>query len=695
MSQEVALPAAPKRRGRRHASISQVGPGTDVGSYAVQAPLGAGGFGTVFRAQRGGQAYALKLLELAEVGPSAIREVLALSLLNHPNVVGLHGFWQWPDEHPRYLVVVMEYVPGRQLDVWTAMENPSALRMLKLLLGAARALKAVHAAGLVHCDVKEANLIVREPEQELVLVDFGVSGQQRSSPDAAGGWPRGTADYRSPEAWRFWHSDAQARAPRYQHTEADDLYALGVVLYWLLTDVRPFITSISGGVKAVMERMPEPPRERNPRVPEELSQLCLSLLDKRPEARPRAAAVCQQVEEWLTRRGEAWEQSLCQAFSEHNLTTEAHGPIDEVGQWLKRTREQERRPRRGLRPPRPEVPISSPVPQAASEAALPPLPAAPPSAERVASPEPAAGPPERPPDAEPVLPGASGHERTALAEPGVAQPSHVEARAAPAPVPPADPAQRRLLPRLRRHGVVGLSLLAVAALLSLLLPQPWVNWPFASNDGRGGLEPVAPTRRDGWKVAPLLNPPEAERADPDAPEVTSAAPVAPGATAQEHEASVNREQKKQPKRLDATKKAAAMVGVCTALSCSGPGTELRPPPVTAEPCPPGSLEAMEQLGIRIGTIANGILAGHIRGEPLQQVKEGQTTMRLNENLGQLEDQTVLSGRIILSEKFAWGHFVQATWEGRTYPVCLEWKHPLNDAGQVESSTEVQAVRAFK
>src|SRR5690242_3224682 len=109
MSQGVALPVASRKRGRRLPSVEQVGPGTDVGSYVVEAPLGAGGFGTVFRARRGGQLYALKLLSLAEVGRSAIREVLALSSVHHPNVVGLHGFWQWPDEQPRYLVVVMEY----------------------------------------------------------------------------------------------------------------------------------------------------------------------------------------------------------------------------------------------------------------------------------------------------------------------------------------------------------------------------------------------------------------------------------------------------------------------------------------------------------------------------------------------------------------------------------------------------------
>ncbi|HYH96820.1 serine/threonine-protein kinase [Hyalangium sp.] len=266
MSQGVALSAAPKRRGRRRPKVAEVGPGTDVGSYMVEAPLGSGGFGTVFRARRGGQLYALKVLSLAEVGPSAIREVLALSRVHHRHVVGLHGFWQWPDQQPQCLVVVMEYVQGRQLDVWAGTENPSALGVLRLVLGVARALEAVHSARLVHCDVKEANIVVREEDGEPVLVDFGVSAGQQSSPGEGGGLPPGTPDYRSPEAWRFWRAKSWAQGERYQPTPADDLYALGVVLYWLLTEVWPFDTSDAEGIEEVLRRAPKPPHERNPRV---------------------------------------------------------------------------------------------------------------------------------------------------------------------------------------------------------------------------------------------------------------------------------------------------------------------------------------------------------------------------------------------------------------------------------------------
>jgi serine/threonine protein kinase len=77
---------------RRKPPVAQVGPGTDVGTYVVEERLGSGGFGTVFLARRGEQRYAVKLVSLSAVGEWGVREVLALSRVNHPNVAGLRGF---------------------------------------------------------------------------------------------------------------------------------------------------------------------------------------------------------------------------------------------------------------------------------------------------------------------------------------------------------------------------------------------------------------------------------------------------------------------------------------------------------------------------------------------------------------------------------------------------------------------------
>jgi serine/threonine protein kinase len=111
---------SPPISGRAQEHAPEVSPGTDVGGYTLEAPLGEGGFGTVFRAKRGGELYALKLLPLEEVGEWGVRELLNLAKVHHPNVVRLLGHCLWPDKAPRYFVIIMEYVPGRRLDIWAS-----------------------------------------------------------------------------------------------------------------------------------------------------------------------------------------------------------------------------------------------------------------------------------------------------------------------------------------------------------------------------------------------------------------------------------------------------------------------------------------------------------------------------------------------------------------------------------------------
>ncbi len=337
--------------GREKGRAPEVSPGTDVGGYTVEAPLGEGGFGTVFRARRGGALYALKLLPLEAVGEWGVRELLNLAKVQHPHVVRLLGHGQWPDTAPRYFVIIMEYVPGRRLDVWASAENPSAREAVRKVLGLAQALAALHAAKVVHRDVKEANTLVREATGEVVLVDLGVGGDEEAGWRTGGLLPPGTPDYRSPEAWRFEREHQGVPGAHYRPTPSDDLYALGVVLYWLLTDRRPFHVEGRKGVDAVLTQAPQPPHLLNPRVPGELSALCLRLLAKRPEDRPAdARELCMALTALLERREAPWDARLCDAFSAHSVTTRLGPGGDEVAHYLKAAREAEARPRRGVRP---------------------------------------------------------------------------------------------------------------------------------------------------------------------------------------------------------------------------------------------------------------------------------------------------------------------------------------------------------
>lgn len=335
-----------------------------MGGYVVDARLGAGGFGTVYRARRGGRRYALKLLDLKAVGGWAEREVAILLRLKHQNVVGFVGCGFCPDESSRCFFIAMEFIEGRQLDVWAAQENPSAREVVRKVLGTARGLAAVHAAEVVHRDVKESNILVRASDEEAVLVDFGAGGYQGAPGLTLFVLPPGTPQYRSPEAWRFLEANAGKPGAKYVPTPADDLYALGVVLYRLLTDAAPYAAGDDQElVEAIVNHVPVAPHVLNPRMPEALGQLCMRMLEKRPEDRlPDVESLVRELEAMAAGAGAAWDVPLCDAHGPDTATTQREGAprceAEKLDEWM---REPLHRPRRGKRP----APVENPLPEAA------------------------------------------------------------------------------------------------------------------------------------------------------------------------------------------------------------------------------------------------------------------------------------------------------------------------------------------
>ncbi|MFP2896276.1 serine/threonine protein kinase [Corallococcus sp. 4LFB] len=335
-------------------------PGAEVLGYTVERQLGQGGFGTVYLARNAGQPFALKLLHLPRVGERVEREVSILLKLRHPHVVGLQGYGLWPPGEPRFALIVMEYVDGRRLDIWADEENPSARQVARVMLDVARALAATHAAGVLHRDMKEANVMVRASDGLAKLVDFGIgdyTGARGLTEDIL---PPGTPEYRAPEAWRYFRQHARVPGARYVAGASDDLWALGVVLYWLLTGRKPFDGEDDAAfIEAVLTQPPTPPCDENERVPRALSDVCMRLLEKTPGTRtPNALAVIAALEEALEGADAAWDVPLCDAFGEDTATTE--GQQDSFEKWLNRPRH---RPRRGARaePEAPPKPAGAPT----------------------------------------------------------------------------------------------------------------------------------------------------------------------------------------------------------------------------------------------------------------------------------------------------------------------------------------------
>ncbi|QRK07383.1 serine/threonine protein kinase [Archangium violaceum] len=281
-------------------------PGAEVAGFIIEGPLASGSFGSVYRARRGERPFAIKLVGIE---PRSNREVDALRLMRHPNVVSFHGYGFWPDEEPRSLVLALELVEGRPLDVWAKEENPSALELvMQVLLPFALTLADVHAAGVVHRDIKEANIVVREEDGQPVLVDFGAAGLEGAQRLTIR-MPPGTPEYRSPEVWRFareWEGE------HYPFTPGDDLWAVGVVTYLLLTRRLPFGDGNDPDmVQAILGKTPPAPHELNPRVPPALGELCMRMLEKEPGARyADAKALAEALSEVWAQADKSWRVPL-------------------------------------------------------------------------------------------------------------------------------------------------------------------------------------------------------------------------------------------------------------------------------------------------------------------------------------------------------------------------------------------------
>ncbi|MFL5358808.1 serine/threonine protein kinase [Archangium sp.] len=281
-------------------------PGERVAGFILEGKISSGSGGTVYRASRDGRAFAVKLVP---VGRRGQREVDALRRVQSPHVVSFRGYSLWPDEEPRFLVLALALVEGRPLDVWAREQNPSVLELVRqVLLPLARTLGEVHAAGVVHRDVKEPNVVMREADGLPVLVDFGAAAYE-GAPRLTTLLPPGTPEYRSPEAYRFareWEGGP------YPFGKGDDLWALGVAMYGLLTRELPFGDRHDlDMVRSILQEDPEAPHLLNPRVPPALGALCLRLLAKAPEARfPDARALEAALEDAAARADDAWAVPL-------------------------------------------------------------------------------------------------------------------------------------------------------------------------------------------------------------------------------------------------------------------------------------------------------------------------------------------------------------------------------------------------
>src|SRR3954462_6601902 len=241
--------------------MADLAPGAQFAGCRIEGVLGRGGMGVIYRATelRLGRPVALKLIATEQASDPEVRErfeseARMTASIEHPNVVPVYA----AGEEDGHLYLVMRYVPGTDLHHLLRQEGRlDPARAASIVAQVADALDAAHAAGLVHRDVKPANVLIGG--EHAYLSDFGITRVQSSDTRItdSGNWI-GTVDFMAPEHLRGEPTDARA-----------DVYALGCVLYTALSGTPPFRrATVPATITAHLHDDPPRPSLAAPGIPE-------------------------------------------------------------------------------------------------------------------------------------------------------------------------------------------------------------------------------------------------------------------------------------------------------------------------------------------------------------------------------------------------------------------------------------------
>jgi serine/threonine protein kinase len=281
--------------------------GETLGQYRLTKELGKGGFATVYRALQPtlNRDVAVKVLHPEFIRDERAlrrfkREALAVARLAHPNIVGVYDY----GEHEGRAYLVMEYVSGKNLKSRLGRPAPLALA-LDVVSAVGAALDYARGKGLVHRDVKPANILFTE-DNRIVLSDFGIVRLADDDSSLTRG-VIGTPQYMAPE--QAVGRDVDGRS---------DLYSLGVVLYEMLTGKVPFKGDTPVATLSMHATLPVPSaRERNSDISEAVDAVVMKALAKSPEDRYQS--------------GQALRSALASAIGEAERLAEATGLLTATG----------------------------------------------------------------------------------------------------------------------------------------------------------------------------------------------------------------------------------------------------------------------------------------------------------------------------------------------------------------------------
>ena len=258
---------------------------TLAGRYTIIEELGRGGMGVVYKAEdtKLKRTVALKFLppeltHIPDVKARFMREAQAAAALDHPNICTVYEF----DEADETTFISMAYIEGKSLkDKIEA--GPIALEeALRIAEQTAEGLQEAHKKGVVHRDIKSANIMVTERDQAKIM-DFGLARKTEGTLITQEGTTMGTVAYMSPE---------QAQGEKVDHRS--DIWSFGVVLYEMLTGKLPFKGEHEQAViHSILKEKPKQVTNERPEVPASIEQVIDKALEKNPDDR------YQQIEEFL------------------------------------------------------------------------------------------------------------------------------------------------------------------------------------------------------------------------------------------------------------------------------------------------------------------------------------------------------------------------------------------------------------
>lgn len=288
--------------------------GQYLGRYYLVERLGEGGMAAVYKAYdtRLERDVAVKVIRSGAFPPEYLDQVLrrfereakALAKLSHPNIVKVHDY----GEHEGSPYLVMEYLPGGTLKKIIGRPLPWQ-NAVSLLLPIARGVAYAHHRGILHRDIKPANILITE-DGEPMLSDFGIAklfeGEQTTTLTGSG-VAIGTPEYMAPEQW------TGSTSPQ------SDLYALGIVLYEMVTGRKPYIANTPAAIllKQATEPLPSP-RKFVVDLPETLEQILIRALARDPEKRH------QDVKAFINGLENLQKNPVAEIPHNHGLANEAY-----------------------------------------------------------------------------------------------------------------------------------------------------------------------------------------------------------------------------------------------------------------------------------------------------------------------------------------------------------------------------------